>query len=134
MDKSAFTPSNATQGQIGIQSADQWPFIQLYDLTIETFDVVYEQAGTDEVVTLNFDSDDLDDYASLTLDRQGASQGSEIHLVITDNQLNIDPTAEDVVIFYTHSDRCRLMQTAKVSHLQIQHELTLMLDLKLQIT
>ena len=27
-----------------------------------------------------------------------------VHLVITDNQLNIDPTAEDIVIFYTHSD------------------------------
>jgi hypothetical protein len=46
----------------------------------------------------------LDDYASLTLDRNAASQGSDIHLVITDNQLNIDPTAEDIVIFYTHSD------------------------------
>ncbi len=90
-----------TQGQIGIQSADQWPFIQLYDLTIENFDVVYEQAGADEVVSLNYNSADLDDYASLTLDRKGASQGSDIHLVITDNQLNIDPTAEDIVIFYT---------------------------------
>ena len=39
-----------------------------------------------------------------TLDRAGASQGSDVHLVITDNQLNIDPTAEDIVIFYTASD------------------------------
>ena len=30
-------------GQIGIAQAD-WPVIQLYDLTIENFDVVYEQA------------------------------------------------------------------------------------------
>ena len=97
-------PANYKQGQIGIQSADHWPFIQLYDLTIENFDVVYEQAGADEVVSLNYNSGDLDDYASLTLDRTGASQGSDIHLVITDNQLNIDPTAEDIVIFYTHSD------------------------------
>jgi hypothetical protein len=97
-------PANYTQGQIGIQSANQWPFIQLYDLTIENFDVVLEQAGADEVVSLNYDSADLDDYASLTLDRNAASQGSDIHLVITDNQLNIDPTAEDIVIFYTHSD------------------------------
>jgi hypothetical protein len=98
-------------GQIGLldeslalNDQDQWPMIQLYDLTIENFDVVYEQAGPDEVVSLNFDSADLDDYASLTLDRNQASQGSDIHLVITDNQLNIDPTAEDIVIFYTHSD------------------------------
>ena len=38
--------------------------------TIENFDVVLEQAGPDEVVSLNYDSSDLDDYASLTLDRQ----------------------------------------------------------------
>jgi hypothetical protein len=84
---------NATQGQIGIQDSNQWPFIQLYDFTIGNFDVVYEQAGADEVVSLDYNSADLDDYASLTLDRNSASQGSEIHLVITDNQLNIDPTA-----------------------------------------
>jgi len=96
--------ANHTQGQIGIQTGNHWPFIQLYDLTIESFEVVYEQAGADEVISLNYDSGDLDDYASLTLDRTGASQGSDIHLVITDNQLNIDPTAEDIVIFYTNSD------------------------------
>jgi hypothetical protein len=28
----------------------------LYDLTIENFDVVLEQAGADEVVSLNYDS------------------------------------------------------------------------------
>jgi len=95
---------NASTANDGGTNYDQWPMIQLYDLTIENFDVVYEQAGANEVVSLNFDSDDLDDYASMTLDRNSASQGSDIHLVITDNQLNIDPTAEDIVIFYTHSD------------------------------
>ena len=69
----------------------------MYDLTIETFEVVLEQAGADEVVTLNYDSGDMDDYAGLVLDRNSASQGSDIHLTITDNQLNIDPTAEDIV-------------------------------------
>jgi uncharacterized protein len=91
--------ANYTQGQVGVQDSNQWPFIQLYDLTIENFDVVLEQAGADEVVSLNYDSADLDDFASMTLDRNSASQGSDIHLVITDNQLNIDPTAEDIVIF-----------------------------------
>ena len=86
-------------GQIGVAQAD-WPIIQLYDFTIGEFDVVYEQAGPDEVVSLDFDSADLDDYASLTLDRNSASQESDIHLVITDNQLNIDPTAEDIVSFW----------------------------------
>jgi hypothetical protein len=94
-------PANYTVGQIGLFATGEWPIIQLYDLTIENFDVVYEQAGADERVSLNYNSADLDDYASLTLDRSSASQGSDIHLVITDNQLNIDPTAEDIVIFRT---------------------------------
>jgi hypothetical protein len=45
-------------GQIGVDT-DEWPIIQTFDLTIETFDVVFEQAGANEVVTLNFDSDRL---------------------------------------------------------------------------
>jgi hypothetical protein len=90
-------------GQIGIATAD-WPFIQLYDFSIETFDVVLEQAGADEVVTINYDSGDMDDYASMVLDRNSASQESDIHLTIFDNQLNIDPTGEDVVSFYVASD------------------------------
>jgi hypothetical protein len=78
----------------------EWPFIQLYDLTVGTFDVVYEQAGPDEVVSLDYDSGDLDDFAGMEIDRNAAAQGSHIHLTITDNQLNIDPTAKDIVIFY----------------------------------
>jgi hypothetical protein len=45
----------------------------------------------------------MDDYASLVLDRNSASQESDVHLLITDNQLNIDPTAEDIVSFYVAS-------------------------------
>ena len=65
------TLTNFSVGQIGINSTD-WPIIQLYDLTIETFEVVLEQAGADEVVTLNYDSGDMDDYAGMTLDRNSA--------------------------------------------------------------
>jgi len=90
----------ADRGQIGVKTAADWPFIQLYDFTIGTFDVVYEQAGADEVVSLDYNSGDLDDFASLELDRNAAPQGAQVHLTITDNQLNIDPTAKDVVIFY----------------------------------
>jgi len=88
-------------GQIGVTSGvgGEWPFIQTFDFTIETFDVRLEQAGADEVVTISHDNGDLDDYASITLDRSSASQGSDLHLTITDNQLNIDPTAEDIVTF-----------------------------------
>jgi len=85
-------------GQIGMTAAD-WPFIQAFDFTQGDFDIVLEQAGTDEVVTLDHNNADLDDYASLTLDRNSATQGSEVHMFIVDQQLNIDPTDEDKVIF-----------------------------------
>ena len=71
----------------------------MYDFTIGTFDVVYEQAGADEVVSLDYDSGGMDDVAGMEVDRLSAPQGAEVHLVITDNQLNIDPTAEDIVMF-----------------------------------
>jgi len=103
---------NADVGQIGI-AASTWPVIQTYDLSIDTFDVVLEQAGADEVVTLNYDSADLDDFASMTLDRNSASQDSDIHLTITDNQLNIDPTGKDVVIFYVGAQWIRRSCLAK---------------------
>jgi len=85
-------------GQISVASGE-WPFIQAYDFTQGDFDVKLEQAGTDEIVTLDHNNADLDDYASLTLDRSSATQGAEIMLFIVDQQLNIDPTDEDVVIF-----------------------------------
>ena len=44
---------------------NEWPMIQLYDFTIGTFDVVYEQAGADEVVSLDFNSSDLDNFARI---------------------------------------------------------------------
>jgi hypothetical protein len=104
---SAFDNTNSTQGQIGIADDNDWPIIQLYTLTSSTgtynFDVVYEQAGANEVVSLTYTSDDLDDYASIVLDRNSASQESDVHLTITDAQLNIDPTAEDIVIFQVTS-------------------------------
>jgi hypothetical protein len=85
-------------GQIGMTSA-QWPFLQTFDFTQGDFDVKLEQAGADEVVTLDHNNADLDDYSGLTLDRNTATQGAEVMLFIVDQQLNIDPTDEDVVIF-----------------------------------
>jgi hypothetical protein len=85
-------------GQINVAS-NEWPFIQTFDFTQGDFDVKLEQAGADEVVTLDHNNADLDDYSSLTLDRNSATQGAEVMLFIVDNQLNIDPTDEDVVMF-----------------------------------
>jgi formamidase len=89
---------SSTVGQIGV-NATEWPFIQTFDFTQGEFDIVLEQAGADEIVTLDYNSADLDDYSSLTLDRNSGTQGASVHLTITDNQLNIDPTNEDIVVF-----------------------------------
>jgi len=85
-------------GQLGL-TASLWPFLQTFDFTQEDFDVILEQAGTDEVVTLEHNNNDLDDYASLTLDRSQATQDAQVMLFIVDQQLNLDPTDEDVVVF-----------------------------------
>jgi len=94
------TDQSSTLGQIGVNGTE-WPFIQLYDFTQGAFDIVLSQAGQDEVVTLDYDSSGLDGYAGIEVDRLSATQGSDVHLTITDQALNIDPTNEDIVIFFT---------------------------------
>jgi hypothetical protein len=90
---------SSTYGQIGV-NATEWPFIQLFDFTQGAFDIVLSQAGQDEIVTLDYDSAGLDSFAGITMDRNTAPHNAEVHLVITDQALNIDPTNEDIVIFY----------------------------------
>ena len=48
---------------------------------------------------MTHDNDDIDDYASIALDRNAATNGAHVHATITDQALNIDPTSEDVVMF-----------------------------------
>ena len=106
-----------TVGQIDIRNeSGQWPFIQTFDLTIGTFDVVLEQAGADEVVTLEHETGDIDAFGNLEFDRTSATQGAEIHITITDPALNIDPTAEDIVIFKVRNNNTgSLSSTAGLS-------------------
>jgi len=89
----------STHGQIGVNITD-WPFIQTFDFTQGDFDIILEQPGADEVVTVDHESGDMEDYASLSLDRNSATQGAEVHVFIVDGQLNIDPTNEDIVVFH----------------------------------
>ncbi len=100
---------NATGNGVSIGSGQtdlgvDWPFIQAFDFTQGDFDIVLEQAGEDEVVRIDHNNEDLDDYSSLTLDRSAATQGAELFLLINDQQLNIDPTDEDVIIFDVKTD------------------------------
>jgi hypothetical protein len=89
----------STHGQIGVNITD-WPFIQTFDFTQGDFDIILEQPGADEIVTVDHESGDMEDYASLSLDRSSATQGAEVHVFIVDGQLNIDPTNEDIVVFH----------------------------------
>ena len=74
--------------------AGLWPFVQLYDFnTTGTVEIQYNRGGGTQSVTLNYD--DVDDYASLSLDRTTYPNNAEVHFTITDTWLNIDPTDED---------------------------------------
>ena len=84
-------------GQIRVVIAE-WPIIQAFDFSMGDTEIVLEKAGADEVVLLDYDN--LEDFASFEMDRTSAPAGSELHLTITDGQLNVDPTADDTVLFY----------------------------------
>ncbi|NWJ84129.1 hypothetical protein HX854_05325, partial [Marine Group I thaumarchaeote] len=68
-----------------------------YDLTLGSAEIVLEQAGPDESVLLDYTS--MEDFAGIEIDRSAAPVGAEVHLTITDYQLNIDPTTEETIIF-----------------------------------
>ena len=71
-----------------------WPFIQVYDITDESdIDVKYGS----ETIGLTYNTD-LDDLASVDVDRRGVPEKGTIHVTISDFQLNLNPTAEDVWI------------------------------------
>jgi len=107
---------STTLGQIGLQTSSQWPFIQTLDLTMDNFDIILEQAGANEVVTLDWETGDMDEYAGISFDRMSATQGAEIFIEITDPALNIDPTAEDIVIFKVRNNNTgSLSSTAGLS-------------------
>jgi hypothetical protein len=94
------------RGQIGFISANvvdsSWPIIQLYNFN-PTGNVVvqYNKGGGIQTTTLKFDT--VDQFANLSLDRATYPRGSQVHVTITDLQLNIDPTDEDSWTFQTNS-------------------------------
>jgi hypothetical protein len=88
-------------GQIGLNATTNisavdglWPFIQLYSLN-PTGNVIvqYNKGGGVQSTTLTFDT--VDQFAGAELDRVKYTQGSEVHVTVTDLWLNIDPTDED---------------------------------------
>jgi len=91
------------EGQIGLPN-NVFPFIQLYDFTAGgDAKIVYKiGGGSPQTVTLEFD-DALDDWATLSKDRTSYPKGADVHLTISDNWLNVDPTDEDSWSFGTNS-------------------------------
>ena len=92
-------------GQLNVTTGE-WPFIQTWEFKdASSVAVVYEKPGADEVINLTFETagTGMEDYAKVELDRSSAAQGSEVHVTIYDQQLNIDPTTTDSVIFLTNS-------------------------------
>ena len=47
----------------------------------------------DEVITLDYD--DHSDIATISVDRNDVPKGGQVHITISDFQLNLDPTADD---------------------------------------
>jgi hypothetical protein len=89
-------------GQINLNE-DKWPFIQTFEFTDDSdIKVVYEasKAQTEVIVY----TEDMEDFASFSTDRTSYPHTADIHLVIDDMQLNIDPTDEDVWTFDIQND------------------------------
>ena len=69
-----------------------WPTIQVYSFTDDSsVDITYDS----ETITLKY-AKDLDDDASVSADRTGVPAGAQMHVTISDVQLNLNPTKEDV--------------------------------------
>ena len=78
--------------------------VQLYDFTVDgTVEIKYnwQVVGVQQIDLVYLD--DADGYAGLSLDRTTYPQGSSVHFVMTDLQLNIDPTDEDSWTFATNA-------------------------------
>ena len=69
-----------------------WPFIQVY--TFDEGDVEIT-ADSDDTVVLDYDADHSD-IATISVDRNDAPKGGYVHVTISDVQLNLDPTVDDV--------------------------------------
>ena len=47
----------------------------------------------DETITLHYE-EDLDDLATVSVDRNGVPEGGQVHVTVSDFRLNLDPTGD----------------------------------------
>lgn len=88
-------------GQIGID-IDAWPLIQLYNFN-PTGNVIvqYQKGGEEQKTELTFDT--VGQFADLGLFQSTYRPGHQVKFLLTDIQMNIDPTDEDSWTFATHA-------------------------------
>ena len=60
-------------------------------------DIVY----SGETITLHYE-EDLDDLATISVDRNNVPTGGQVHVTVSDFRLNLDPTGEDVWVMYAN--------------------------------
>ena len=78
-------------GQIGVSDFD-WPVIQVYEFKDDSpVDITHNA----ETVTLRYEAD-LSDLASIRVDRADVPAGGQVHVAISDVQLNLNPTEDDI--------------------------------------
>ena len=93
--------ANVGMGQIGLASKDLWPFVQLYDFSKGGNIVVqYNRGGGPQQTTLVFDT--AEKSVNLNLDRASYPRSSDVNILVSDSNLNIDPTSEDSWTFGTN--------------------------------
>ena len=98
------SPRDPKYGNTDLVDPKHWPFIQTFDFTDDaTIKVVYNVGGSNQQVSLTY-SESIGDDASYSLDRSSYPHGADVHLTISDNQLNIDPTSDDIWTFSTIGD------------------------------
>ena len=103
-NKTVSNPTGAPgdTGQIGL-AQNEFPQIQAFSFAVDgTVEVKYNKGGDPQQIDLVY-LDDADEYADLSLDRATYPQGASVHFVMTDLQLNIDPTDEDSWTFTTNA-------------------------------
>lgn len=91
-------------GQIGIDP-NAWPIIQLF--SFDDVEIKYNRAGGSERVHLEYDEIP---NISLSTDRKGYPNNSEVFIEINDMQLNQDPTDEDSWTFNINSPEATFYQ------------------------
>ena len=110
---SAPVGENALAGHtLAADEVSNWPFIQVYDITDESdIDVEYDS----ETIGLTYNTD-LDDLASVDVDRRGVPEKGTVHVTISDFQLNLNPTAEDVWIMQANGSLTSYVHEFEADH------------------